>query len=113
MSEKPSILRKIAMADFELSDVTFLVGANKEKIKGFRQILALSNSVFRRMLFGNFKDQYEIEVPEFEAKEFRIFLEYLYFEEIDLTTCDPFKIYMIAHKYMVSHSFRILFHTNK
>lgn len=97
-------VRKRSIAEFEeeMSDVTFLVGPEKTKVAGFRQVLALSNTIFRKMFFGKFKDETEIEISEFEAEHFRIFLNYLYYQEIDLKQCDPFEIYMISHKYLVT-----------
>lgn len=101
MSNDPIETRKQNMANFYLTDVTFIVGSDEEKIPAFKVILALSNSVFKEMFSEKFKDEKEIRVPDVKPGEFKAFLNYVYFGDIDLSLLDCFAVYEIAHKYMV------------
>lgn len=98
----PVEIRKKAMATCELADVLFVLGKNRTVVPAYRQILSLSNPVFKEM-FSNkkFNQEKKIEIPEFEALDFQIVLNYLYFKEVNLKQVNCFNVYAIAHKYMV------------
>lgn len=103
MSENHSKRFKSSDPEFKkMSDVTFIVGPEKTRIPGFRQLLAFANPVFREMFFGKIKTENEIEMAELSSKEFKIFLDFLYFQEIDLDGCDPFEMHKIAAKFAVN-----------
>lgn len=60
----------------ELSDVCFLVGAEREKIYAHRFILAIQSEVFKSMFFGDLKEIcYEISVPDLSPVGFRNLLK--------------------------------------
>lgn len=97
-SYKPSWFRQKFMLTYKTADAVFIVGKDKKEVPAYSAILSLTNVLFREMFAG---DEKRIEIPEFQAGDFKLFLEYLYFDEIDFARCNPFEIYKIARKYMI------------
>lgn len=85
----------------DFSDVTFIVGAEKQSFHAHRSILAARSDVFRRMLYGGFKEtsDREICIPEFDAGHFYTTLEWAYTGQARMTARDVLGVLRIARFY--------------
>ena len=73
----------------KLEDVTFLVGKEKEKIRGNRTIFALQSSVFEAQLYGQMQEakSNEIIIEDITPPAFT-FLKNIFYGNDDTLTCD-------------------------
>lgn len=93
-----------SLANNELySDISFLVGPEKEKIFGHKNILSLGSLVFHRMFYGSLKENNDqITIPDISSRGFVNILKYIYghrLEEISLA--ELYETYVAGDKYLV------------
>ncbi|XP_060064952.1 BTB/POZ domain-containing protein 1-like [Ylistrum balloti] len=84
-----------------ISDVTFLVGENNTKIEAHKLILVSRSPVFYAMLEGPMAEKGEITIPDISEDIFKLFLRYLYTDEIVLTEENVAAVFNVARKYSV------------
>src|SRR5882672_5652138 len=65
-------------------DVEFIVGDKKELIPAHKFELASGSPVFNAMFNGDLAEDGKIVVPDIEPNVFRVILEYLYTDELNL-----------------------------
>ena len=98
-----SDLRRRTMNKLMASDVIFVVGLEKKRIAGYKQVLALSNEMFMKQFYGmdikKDPDQ-EIHLANFDSEAFNDFLNYLYFDKIQLRQENVLNIFNLAKIYM-------------
>lgn len=99
----PTDLRRRSMNKLMASDVTFVVGPEKRRIAGYKQVLALSNEKFMAQFYGveikKDPDQ-EVHLPHVDAEAFSDFLNYLYFDKIQLRQENVLDIFNLAKNYL-------------
>jgi hypothetical protein len=91
----------------DLSDITFLIDGNE--VFAHKFLLAAESPVFKKMLFGDFKEKNdkEIELKETPLDAFKLFLKYLYCQGFDLAQ-DISNDHLLAIKMIeLSHRFQI------
>ncbi|XP_033725448.1 BTB/POZ domain-containing protein 1-like [Pecten maximus] len=83
------------------SDVTFIVGEERNRISAHKLVLLSRSPVFYAMLEGPMAEKGEIIIPDISAETFRSFLRYLYTDKIDLTDRNVVPVFNAARKYCV------------
>ncbi|XP_054282162.1 BTB/POZ domain-containing protein 2-like [Macrosteles quadrilineatus] len=87
------------------SDCQFLVGdgQQKKKFSTHKMILSMSSPVFEAMFYGGLAEgNCPIEIPDVQPEAFHAMLEYIYADEINLTTIEQAcEICYAAKKYML------------
>ncbi|OWF55517.1 BTB/POZ domain-containing protein 2-like [Mizuhopecten yessoensis] len=84
-----------------VSDVTFLVGEEMERISAHKLVLMSRSPVFYAMLEGPIADKGDIPIPDISDETFKLFLRYLYTDSIDLTLRNVVPVLNAARKYFV------------
>lgn len=89
------------------SDCTFLVGSEPSQvvIRGHKLILAMASPVFEAMFFGGMAERNDmIPILDVQPDAFRALLEYIYTDNINITTFDKAcELCYGAKKYMLPH----------
>ncbi|XP_060064966.1 BTB/POZ domain-containing protein 6-like [Ylistrum balloti] len=83
------------------SDVTFIVGIDKERISAHKLVLFSRSPVFYAMFEGPLAEQGEITIPDISEEIFRMFLRYLYTDTMHLSVETVVPILYVARKYCV------------
>ncbi|KAG8297227.1 hypothetical protein J6590_038831 [Homalodisca vitripennis] len=87
------------------SDCQFLVGdgQHKKKFSTHKMILSMSSPVFEAMFYGGLAEENDpIEIPDVQPEAFTAMLEYIYTDEINLTTIEQAcELCYAAKKYML------------
>ncbi|XP_033725452.1 BTB/POZ domain-containing protein 6-like [Pecten maximus] len=83
------------------SDVTFIVGEERNRISAHRLVLLSRSPVFYAMLEGPMAEKGEITIPDISSETFKLFLRYLYTDTIDLTDRNVVPVLNVARKYCV------------
>ncbi|KAK7026706.1 hypothetical protein SK128_019313 [Halocaridina rubra] len=88
------------------SDCTFIVGNenNQKTLKAHKLILAMSSPVFEAMFFGGMAEKGEkpVEILDVQPEAFKALLQYIYSDEINLSSFDQVcEICYAAKKYMI------------
>ncbi|XP_033725613.1 BTB/POZ domain-containing protein 2-like isoform X2 [Pecten maximus] len=83
------------------SDVTFIIGEERNRISAHKLVLLSRSPVFYAMLEGPMADKGEITIPDISADTFKLFLRYLYTDKIDLTDRNVVPVFNVARKYCV------------
>ncbi|OWF55515.1 BTB/POZ domain-containing protein 2 [Mizuhopecten yessoensis] len=95
-----------------VSDVTFLVGEEMERISAHKLVLMSRSPVFYPMLEGPMAEKGDIPIPDISDETFKLFLRYLYTDSIDLTLRNVVPVLNAARKYcvdiLVSHCEKFL-----
>ncbi|KAL3846833.1 hypothetical protein ACJMK2_017787 [Sinanodonta woodiana] len=88
------------------TDVTFTFRTDDhvwlDQIKGHKVILAARSPVFQAMFFGLMDSKSEIEIVDSSPESFRLFLNCLYTDNVDLDEKSLSQVVKVAHKYQVS-----------
>ncbi|XP_046566580.1 BTB/POZ domain-containing protein 6-like [Haliotis rubra] len=90
-------LRMLDTEDF--SDVTFLVGSNKQEIRAHRYVLVSRSCVFHAMFCGPLAEKGEVTIPDIEADIFREFLRYVYTDKATVSTDTVIGLMYTSRKY--------------
>lgn len=93
-----------SLANNELySDISFIVGPEKEKIYGHKNLLALGSPVFHRMFFGSWKESSDlITIPDISSRGFRNVIKYIYGHRLEeFSLAELYETYMAGDKYLV------------
>ncbi|XP_075154600.1 uncharacterized protein LOC142228147 [Haematobia irritans] len=89
------------------SDCRFLVGTppNQKIIAGHKLILAMASPVFETMFYGHLADKDDpIVIPDVQPEAFDAMLEYIYSDNINITSFDKAcELCYVAKKYMLPH----------
>ncbi|XP_046676066.1 BTB/POZ domain-containing protein 6-B-like isoform X2 [Homalodisca vitripennis] len=86
------------------SDCQFLVGDGQhKKFSTHKMILSMSSPVFEAMFYGGLAEENDpIEIPDVQPEAFTAMLEYIYTDEINLTTIEQAcELCYAAKKYML------------
>ncbi|XP_069101855.1 BTB/POZ domain-containing protein 6-like [Argopecten irradians] len=83
------------------SDVTFIVGEEKTRIFAHKLVLLSRSPVFYAMFEGPMAEKGEITIPDISPEIFRIFLRYLYTDNIELTDKNVVPVFNVGRKYCV------------
>ncbi|XP_021375818.1 BTB/POZ domain-containing protein 1-like isoform X1 [Mizuhopecten yessoensis] len=83
------------------SDVTFLVGAKRQRIPAHTLILTSRSPVFFAMFNGPLAETGDVKVPDITVEAFTLFLTYLYTDEVTLTVGTVVSVMSVARKYCV------------
>lgn len=78
---------------------TFNVDGECEKIPAHKMILASASDVFDLMLDGRWKEQTEIEIRNVPVTVFKEFLQFIYLDEVNVTTTNIPDIMFLAKMY--------------
>eukprot|EP01118_Nematostelium_gracile_P005313 TRINITY_DN1672_c0_g1_i1.p1 TRINITY_DN1672_c0_g1~~TRINITY_DN1672_c0_g1_i1.p1 ORF type:complete len:500 (-),score=128.80 TRINITY_DN1672_c0_g1_i1:35-1534(-) len=86
-----------------MSDVTFLVGTNKQKVHAHSFVLGARSKYFRSTMFSEMVSQGDkvFEIPEFSKEVFRSFLQFLYSGTVLLNEENAIHLLNASHKYQV------------
>lgn len=94
------------------SDCEFIVGKEKSPIRAHKLIVASASPVFDAMFYGALPETQtnsttgltRIEVPDVQPRIFRMLLDYIYKDDLEMTSigqaCD---VFAAANKYMLPH----------
>ncbi|KAL3846830.1 hypothetical protein ACJMK2_017784 [Sinanodonta woodiana] len=89
------------------TDVTFTFRTDDhvwlDQIKGHKVMLAARSPVFQAMFFGLMDSKSEIEIVDASPESFRLFLNCLYTDNVDLDENSLSQVVKVAHKYQVNH----------
>lgn len=89
------------------ADCRFLVGTppNQKIIAGHKLILAMGSPVFETMFYGHLADKDDpIVIPDVQPEAFDAMLEYIYSDNISITSFDKAcELCYVAKKYMLPH----------
>jgi len=86
------------------SDVSFVVGSDKEVIRAHKVVLASRSPVFAAMLYSNFlesKNSESITVSDVEAEIFREMLRSIYSDDCDIDHSNLEALLNVANKYQI------------
>ncbi|XP_033726035.1 BTB/POZ domain-containing protein 6-like [Pecten maximus] len=83
------------------SDVTFIVGEEKNRVSAHKLVLLSRSPVFYAMLEGPMAEKGEITIPDITLEAFNLFLRYLYTDKINLTGRNVLPVFDAARKYCV------------
>ncbi|XP_052092988.1 BTB/POZ domain-containing protein 6-like [Mytilus californianus] len=84
-----------------MCDVIFLVGSEKKAIPAHKIILASRSPVFFTMFEGSLPEKGEIAVPDIDEKTFRVLLQYIYCDEVNVTSENMQDLLYASDKYML------------
>ncbi|VDI26582.1 BTB/POZ domain-containing protein 3/6 [Mytilus galloprovincialis] len=84
-----------------MCDVIFLVGSEKKAIPAHKTILASRSPVFYTMFEGSLPEKGEIAVPDIEENTFRVLLQYIYCDEVNVTSENMQNLLYASDKYML------------
>ena len=87
----------------QMSDVTFIVGQEKQMIFAHRVILAARSPVFAAMLYGGLRESHEREilVPNIRPAVFRSMLEYIYGGKTVINTETAVELLAASNQYEI------------
>ncbi|RZF48716.1 hypothetical protein LSTR_LSTR011346 [Laodelphax striatellus] len=86
------------------SDCEFLVGCNKEIIKGHKLIFSTASPVFYAMFHGNLKENAVIVVSDLEPKGFEKMKKFIYTDDVNFETyIQVIWTLVTAKKYIIPH----------
>ncbi|XP_041777288.1 BTB/POZ domain-containing protein 3-like [Anopheles merus] len=85
------------------SDVTFIVGASKQRIHAHKLLLVMASEYFYVMFFGSFveAEQHEVTLEDVEPDVFLVILRYMYCQQVELTFDNLRDIFDCAQRYML------------
>ncbi|KRT81158.1 BTB And C-terminal Kelch domain containing protein [Oryctes borbonicus] len=87
-----------------MSDVTFVVGAQKEKIPAHKFILSISSSVFEAMFYSLLANRSkEIELPDVEPAAFKNLLRFIYLDQASVGPENVMTTLYTAKKYSIQN----------
>lgn len=87
-----------------LSDITFIVGKNKQKkrVWAHKLLLAMSSPVLHAMFYGSMAEKgLEVELYDCEYETFLELLSYIYFDEVEINESNVLGILYLAKKYIL------------
>lgn len=86
-----------------MSDVTFIVGSQKERIPAHKFVLSFGSTVFEAMFYRMLATRSnEIELPDVEPSAFRNLLRFLYTDQVSIEPDTVMTTLYTAKKYAVS-----------
>ncbi|XP_048245930.1 BTB/POZ domain-containing protein 6-like isoform X2 [Haliotis rufescens] len=85
-----------------LTDVTFLVGDQRETIEAHKFILVSRSCVFHAMFCGSIPEMGQVLIPDIQTDNFKTFLRYLYTDEVELTPNTVLGLMYAARKYNIT-----------
>uniref|UniRef100_A0A182QXJ9 BTB domain-containing protein n=1 Tax=Anopheles farauti TaxID=69004 RepID=A0A182QXJ9_9DIPT len=85
------------------SDVTFIVGTNKQRIYAHKLYLTIASEYFYAMFFGNFveADESEVHLEDVEPDVFLNVLRYIYAQQLHITNDNLRDIFDCSQKFML------------
>ncbi|XP_067127068.1 BTB/POZ domain-containing protein 2-like [Centruroides vittatus] len=88
----------------ELSDITLIVGENKNSFLSHKLLLSMYSEVFCNMIYGSvLNDDYKIILSDDNSTAVDIFLKHIYVNEITLhSISEATSVLRFAHKYKVT-----------
>ncbi|XP_067127061.1 BTB/POZ domain-containing protein 6-like [Centruroides vittatus] len=88
----------------QMTDVTLIVGQEKEYFSTHSLLLCIHSEVFYAMFYGPLaEERKDIALPEDDVKAFRVFINYIYTDEAALQSVDEaIRSLYFAEKYMVT-----------
>lgn len=83
------------------ADVYFWFESSGELIPAHKILLASGSNVFEKMFYGSLKEKDEISIVDVSAEVFRKFLQFFYFNKVDVKIEETADIMYLGHKYDV------------
>ncbi|XP_023221133.1 BTB/POZ domain-containing protein 2-like [Centruroides sculpturatus] len=92
------------MTSRQMTDVTLIIGQEKEYFPTRSLLLSIHSEVFHAMFYGPLAEKRKnVTLPDDDAKAFRVFIKYIYTEEVALHSVDEaIRSLHFAEKYMVT-----------
>jgi hypothetical protein len=82
-----------------LSDVTFLVGPDKQPVKANKTTLSIRSEVFDKMFFGDFPLNTDIPIEDINEPDFIEMLGFIYLNKVNLKHNNVHELLYAAEKY--------------
>ncbi|XP_046570860.1 BTB/POZ domain-containing protein 6-like [Haliotis rubra] len=82
-------------------DVKFKVGQSKSPVGAHKYVLSARSDVFFTMFNGSIPQSHDVDVPDTEMEPFKIFLRYLYCDEVLIDMDNVFSVLYCCKKYNV------------
>ncbi|KAH7721800.1 BTB/POZ domain-containing protein 6 [Aphelenchoides avenae] len=100
----PSLKDRIGslLGDTTTADVTFVVGAERERICAHSQVMATASDSFKAMFFGDFNHERMVEIPDASPDGFRALMKYIYMDEMDISEDNVESVIQLANKYLLT-----------
>lgn len=97
------------LKNHNFADIRFITGQRPDQriFLGHKLIFAMASPVFERMFYGPLATNAKyISIPDVSPDTFYSLMEYIYFDQINITSIDlAFELYYAAKKYMLPHFF--------
>lgn len=92
--------------DTESTDVNFTFQSDStQSVPAHKVLLSAKSNVFKAMFFGESKEKGDVKVVGVTADAFRVFLQFFYLCEVQLTIENIADVMSLGHKYNVSDCF--------
>lgn len=95
---------KDVFLDSTTADVDFVfnsVDGSVARVSAHKILLAASSNVFKRMFFGELKENGDVQMVDVSDAAFKEFLQYFYLSEVKLTEDNIASVIYLGHKYNV------------
>lgn len=99
---------KTLYLDEHTADVYFILSledGHSKRVPAHKALLIASSKVFREMFDGHWKEQHEVPLPHVLASNFEIFLQYIYFDKVELSMENAEKVMDLGYFYDIEACF--------
>ncbi|XP_055307613.1 BTB/POZ domain-containing protein 3-like [Sitodiplosis mosellana] len=98
---------KTLYLDEETADVHFVFESNgqTDRIPAHKTLLIAASKVFRAMFNGQWKEKDEVPIPDVFAADFKMFLQYFYLSEVELSMENVEAVMSLSHQYDIGACF--------